>query len=287
MKKPLLLIILIFSSLLNFGQEGVQLFPDNININNFKNCSYQLDTITLKASIIKKDFGVDGKLSYDKSQFKFLDINNDKKCEIFHYFSTGLRGWPHDFLTIYILDENSHLHKIADLGSYFTSFAVSDGQFLQINHISFKGSATNPIYYNSVLRYNGKEYKQYYSPDLTAGQFKNKGLQAYRQKDFETAYICFKNVLIFPHSTEDKYLQSLNDVAITLIKLKRYGEVEPLLLKTLKTAKNKSVKASAYYNIGLAKEFKKDLETALWYYKKSFEHKASKTAQDKINKYER
>ncbi|MDR0711822.1 MAG: hypothetical protein LBF67_05715 [Prevotellaceae bacterium] len=89
---------------------------------------------------------------------------------------------------------------------------------------------------------------------MTKGELKAKGLAAYKSKKYETAYLCFNNALLMPHYSYGDKLQSANDVAITLIKLNRCDEVQPLLLQHINEQSSDNAKAAAYYNIGLAME---------------------------------
>ncbi|MDR0710900.1 MAG: hypothetical protein LBF67_00945 [Prevotellaceae bacterium] len=79
------------------------------------------------------------------SYFTFADLNGDGVCEILHYFPSRIRGWPYDYLTIYMIKE-TQLTKIGDIPSFLLNFAESDGQFLQLNLGVSGGHKTNPIY---------------------------------------------------------------------------------------------------------------------------------------------
>ena len=263
-----------------FSQEKqLELFPQNVDISDYTNCICN-DTINIKQIIKNKDIYENEKLSYDDSKFTFADINDDGVCEILHYFSSGVRGWPYDYLTIYMFLDT--LNKIGEFSSFLLNFAESDGEFLQINYGKISGHKTNPIYYNSVWRFNGKEYAPSYSPNLNKGEFKSKGLNAYKNKMYEDAYIYFKNVLAIPHHSPAQLLESANDVAITLIKLNRYDEVQPLLEKYIKDATNENVIASAYYNIGLAMEKLGNKKSAYLNFKKSCDLNETNACKTKL-----
>jgi tetratricopeptide (TPR) repeat protein len=264
-----------------FGQEKTELFPQNINLENYTQCKCS-DTTAIKQKIDEIDFEGE-RYSYDYSQFKFVDINNNGICEVLHYFSSGLRGWPYDYLTIYIIGDT--LNKIGDFPS-FLYFAESDGHYLQLNYGYIEGHKTNPIYYNSVWRFNGEEYAPYYCPHMTKGEFKTQGTIAYKNKKYEKAYIYFNNALLTPHHSENQLLESANDVAITLIKLNRADEVQPLLLKYLDYYSENDTKASAYYNIGLAMEKLHNDETALINFEKSCKYKKTEACKTKIKEIE-
>lgn len=269
----------------SLSQSIILEFPQNVDINNYKRCTHDFDTTEIKKSIAEIDFEM-GQLDYDYSRVELVDINKDGKCEIFHYFSSGVRGWPHDFLTVYI-DQNKKLTKIFDGSSYFVTFAESNDKYLQINYIGFDGHKTNPTYKNAVWRFDGHEYKPHYSPNLTKGEFKSKGLEFYKANNYMEALICFKNVMVFPHISDNELLASANDVAITLIKLKQLNKVEPYLLRYISKAKNKKLLASSYYNIGLAKEMGNSLDEAVEHFKRSNKYNPTNAAMAKIKKYER
>lgn len=272
-------------SIMIYCQDSIKHFPDKVNLKEFKKCTSRIDTPRVKKKIFDKDFS-GYKASYDYSRFKFIDLNKDGACEVLHYFSSALRGWPHDFLTIYIM-EDTLFKKIGDFPSFLLSFAESDGEYLQINYGYIKGHKTNPIYYNSVYRFNGNEYSQYYSPNMTIGEFQNIGLDAYKKGNYQKAYICFKNALLTHHHNKDELLKSANDVAITLIKLNRFKEVRPLLRKYIKNCNDNKYLAAAYYNIGLAMENLNNFNKALENFKKSCEYRETNACRTKINKYKR
>jgi tetratricopeptide (TPR) repeat protein len=261
-----------------FGQEKTELFPQNINIENYTQCKCS-DTTNIKKKIEEIDFEEE-RYSYDYSKFMFVDINNNGICEVLHYFSSGLRGWPHDYLTINVVGVGDTLNKIGDFASFLLYFAESDGHYLQINYGGFEGHKTNPIYYNSVWRFNGEEYAPYYHPHMTKGEFKTQGAIAYKNKDYEKAYIYFNNALLT--YSETKLLESANDVAITLIKLNRADEVHPLLLKYLDYYSENGTKAAAYYNIGLAMEKLHNYKVALTNYEQSCKYKETNACKAKI-----
>lgn len=253
-------------------------FPQNVNIDDYVTCQCNYDTTQIKSVIDSLDFG-DERYDYDYSYFRFVDLNNDGACEILHYFSNSLRGWPYDFMAIYMF-ENA-LKKIGDFWSSL-NWAESDGRFLQINSRSIGGHKTNPIYYNSVWRFDGVEYTLFYKPDMTKGDFQQCGNIAYKNKQYEEAYTCFNNALLTPHYSDDQLLASANDVAITLIQLNRSEEVETLLKKYLENCFDNKVKAAAYYNIGLAKEKMNYYDEALVNFTQSCKLNETKACREKI-----
>jgi tetratricopeptide (TPR) repeat protein len=262
----------------SLGQEQLRPFPQNVNIHEFTSCHCR-DTIEIKQTI--RDIDFEGNEQSDEySKFTFADLNGDGTCEILHYFSSEIRGWPYDFLAIYMLKDT--IVRIGDFPSFLLSFAESDGKFLQINYGNIGGHKTNPIYYNSVWRFDGKRYVPFYSPNMTRGEFKNKGIAAYKKKNFEEAYICFNNALLMPYHGENQKLESANDVAITLIKLNRFDEVQPLLSKYIKAHSNNDAKAAAYYNLGLAMEKLNDNKEAIKYFEMSCKIKETNACKKKI-----
>ncbi|MDR3227176.1 MAG: hypothetical protein LBT56_05845, partial [Prevotellaceae bacterium] len=66
-----------------FGQEKIELFPQNIHLDKYTKCSCS-DTTNIKKKIDEIDFEGE-RYSYDYSQFKFVDINNNGICEVLHY----------------------------------------------------------------------------------------------------------------------------------------------------------------------------------------------------------
>ena len=260
---------------------GITEFPQNVDLDNYKRCTYSFDTVSIKRSISEIDFEGE-KMHYDYSRIELVDINDDGVCEVLHFFSSGVRGWPYDFMTIYQVKSNQ-LTKIFDGGSYFVEFAEPEDKWLQINYTVMEGHKTNPIYKNSVWKYEYDKYKPYYSSEMTKGGMKEKGLEHYHSGDFANALIYFKNVLVFPHTSNDKLLNSANDVAITLIKLKKFREVEPFLMPYFSGTTDKGVLASSYFNLGLAKEFDNDFASAIKYYEQSYHYNPILPTKSKID----
>jgi len=181
MKRQLFtLTILLFLISICKGQDKLELFPKSIETKDYSDCKCEIDTIKLKEIVLENDFA-GYKADYDYSRFTNIDLNNDGICEIAHYFSSSVRGWPHDYVTIY-RNFNGNIEKIGDFASFLFSFAESDGNYLRINCGSIGGHKTNPIYYNSVYGFNGEKYDLIYSPGKTKGEFREAGLKAYRPK---------------------------------------------------------------------------------------------------------
>lgn len=251
-------------------------FPKNVAINNYRHCDSPIDTAMLLKKVQKLDFedqqDYQGK---NYSRIVLADLNGDGTCEVLHYFSSSLRGWPYDFLTIYQLNQNAELRIIGDFPSFLLSFAEPDGQYLQINMGYIGGHKTNPIYYNSVLRHNGSEYVDYYSPGKTKEYFRESGLEAFRAKRYETAYTNFWNAYITPHHGDTDRLHDANNVAITLIKLRQCEKAKRLLLPIINEPKTFSPqeRAAAYFNLGLCEESDGDYKEALDYFSKSCDYK--------------
>jgi tetratricopeptide (TPR) repeat protein len=269
-----------------FGQEEIKPFPQNVDIRKFTNCRCHDDTIKIKQTVWYRymEEEDDKYPNRDYSLFRFADLNGDGVCEILHYFSSSLRGWPYDYLTIYMMKDT--LTKIGDFPSFLLNFAESDGHFLQINSGTIGGHKTNPIYYNSVLRFNGKEYSLFYDPSMTKGEFSAKGLAAYKSKNYKKAYIYFNNALLTPHHSYGEKLQSANDVAIALIKLNRFDEVQPLLLPYIGEQSSSNANAAAYYNIGLAMEKLNNDKEAIVNFIKSCKLKETDACKAKIMEVE-
>ncbi len=281
-----LLFILGFFPFVSINAQGnIQVFPETVTLSSYQNCKCQFDTLEVKSKIEEKNFSYESR-SDQVSKFNFVDLNNDGDCEVVHKFSSSVRGWPYDFIMLYIISKEGSINKIGDFGSYFVSFAKPHDQWLQINETHFEGHKTNPTYYIRTLRFDGEKFKVAYSPKLTRGEFQDLALKAYKSEDYQTALTSFKNVLAFPNLSANEALASANDVAITMIKLGQSDEVEPYLMQFTKEAELKKVIASAYFNIGLAKE---NIPNAspLQAFQKSYLLNPTEAAKVKIKKYER
>jgi tetratricopeptide (TPR) repeat protein len=289
MKLGILTTLLIAFHFLGLCQETIKLFPKNINIDEYIIDNCYIDTVKIKEQIIEKDFfGEYGNYTSDFSSFKIVDLNNDGNCEFLHYYSSSVFGWPYDFLSIYKVTETS-ITKIFDMPNFLLQFAEPHNDYLQINYGYLEGHKTNPIYFNSVWRFDGYKYSTYYSPHLTKGEFKEAGLTAFKNKDYHKALIHFNNALLTPHHSQNAndLLLSANDVAITLIRLDKFDEVIPLLSNYSEKASDNNAKAAAYYNIGLALENLNDIEKALQYFEMSCKHRETNACNSKIKKYKR
>lgn len=284
--KYLIFIFILLQTKSNLVCQELKKFPDDVDISDFTECVCTFDSLKIKKKIIEEDF--EGyRAKYDSSKLIFADLNADTECEILHYFTSSMRGWPFYYLSIYKVEKDLPI-KIGNFPSYLLKFAESDGEYLQINNGGFDGPKTNPIYYNSVFRYNGKAYALYYAPHKTKEEFRRDGHFAYQKGDYETAYINFFNALQIPHHSITQQLLDVNNVAITLIKLEKSEQVEPLVNRYLKYCRagcDKSDLAAAYFNLGLAKEKLNDTKTALLYFKKSCASKETTACIEKIKKY--
>ena len=281
----LLVLTIIVNSLNAVAQDNplVQ-FPKNVDIHAYRHCNSFTDTTTLLNKVQKLDFRDEqDHREGNYSRVLLADLNSDGTCEVLHYFSSSLRGWPYDFLTIYQLNQNAELRIIGDFPSFLLSFAESDGQYLQINMGYIGGHKTNPIYYNSVLRYNGSEYIDYYSPGKTKEYFRESGLEAFRAKRYETAYTNFWNAYITPHHGDTDRLHDANNVAITLIKLRQCEKAKRLLLLIINKPKTFSPQemAAAYFNLGLCEESDGDYKKAFAYFSKSCDYKETSACERK------
>jgi len=274
-------------SFYSFGQKNER-FPNNIDVSDLETtkCQCSLDLSYVKRVTDSLDFQ-GYRESYDSSKIRYVDLNFDGESEVLHFFTSSMRGWPYDFLSIYQISKDKTLKKIGDFSSFLLSFAESDGNYLQINKGSIQGLKTNPIYYNTVYRYDGKEYAPYYSPNKTKGEFEETGLLFYKQKDFQKALTNFQNALLTPHHMPDFLLHDANNVAITMIKLGEYENAETLLNKYITLCQDNKELGAAYYNLGLASENLKQYDTARMYFKKSWDYNKTIGCEEKLKKYAR
>lgn len=285
MRKLTLIIPFLFQVLFVFSQT-INRFPNNINISDFESCSCSLDSGYVHFTVADIDFG-DYRMSYDISTIKLADINFDNSCEVIHIFSSSARGWPHDYISIYQIEQDSSISKIGDFPGYLLSFAESDGKYLQINLGSIKGSKTNPIYYNTVYRYDGQKYNVYYSPQLTKEDFRQAGLRAYNKSYYDSASVYFQNALLTPHHVDSDILHDANNLAISLIQLGQAEKVIPLLDKYIPNCKDKNELAAAYYNLGLANEQLGRVEKARSSFELACKYKRTSACEKKLKKYTR
>lgn len=250
MKKILFLIQLVFFVKVSFGQDKPILIPNEIEIK-YGQCDSNSVYIAELLDSVKNEGFQSGSEFYHDNVIT-ADINNDGKCEyILRYYN----GSAYTVQEIYLVN-NHKLKKIFEVWGGFSWREYDQSGYPQILLSYYDGHKTNPIWKYKVLRFDGEKYKDFYSPDLTYGATQNKGLIAYKNKDYKNAEIYFRNIItVFGGAPVD-----INNLAITLIKQGNLDEAENLLKSELKKRKQ----PDTYYNLSLIykerHDYKKELD---------------------------
>ncbi|MGB3183432.1 MAG: tetratricopeptide repeat protein [Cyclobacteriaceae bacterium] len=280
-------ILLLISFTSEARQSDMLAYPMVVNLDDFSSCEEPADSSELVEQI--KNADLTEERSYKEGEYsriKMVDLNGDGKCEILHYFSNNTEGGPYDFFTIYRLKGNG-LVKIGDFPGFLVSFgeAADKSNWLPINAGYTAGTEDDPVYYNSVYTYNGTEYTMAFDPKQTYSQFREKGLEAYEQENYELAKVCFQNAYVSPHHAREDILYDANNLSMVLINLDRAEEAYSLLQPMVEdntVAYPKTELADAWYNLGLMAENKGNNEEALACYERACRYQESAACSEKV-----
>ena len=289
MRHFLILLLFLIVSHGSFAQAGDYfVFPQNLSDQLYRSCKPIADWSLLEKKIVELDLSEETELGeYNASKFVKIDLNADGQCEILHYFTSALRGWPYDFVTIYQVSADNRLEKIGDFISFMLSFSVPDGEgkYLQIIEGYTAGVKSDPFFYARLYRFDGKSYSAVAHPQKTKSEYREEGLKAYRAKDYQLAYKAFWNAFKTPHRSAEDELHDANNVALALIKLKRFEQANSLLLPMVVNKENGAKeRAAAYFNLGLMEEARANLPLALEHYQNSCKLKETKACGEKAEK---
>jgi hypothetical protein len=199
-----------------------------------------------------------------------IDLNNDGKAEIF-LAPTQVESYHAVWFDIFA-EKDGRYEEIGSSANWF-SLRESKNGYAQILSYNNAGHRTDPIWIISISAHDGTRYIDEHVSDLTSGQMEAKGIEAYRAKDYAVAEIWFLNLMRSGLCSE---IQAANNLALVLLRTKRYQEVIDRTEKALASAPKSDVigpwgdmtphKANANYNLGKAYEALENLPTAWKHY---------------------
>lgn len=247
-----LLNLIMISCLIVKGQDSIKIVPQKIDLN-FNHCDSTSKYVSALLAKVKS-WGYQTESEFYKDNVILVDLNNDGICEyILKYYDGG----ANIIEEIYIVKDNE-LKNIGTFWEHSYSWLERFNNYPQLLVIYYDGEKTNPIWKFRVLRYNGDVYAVYYSPDLTYGGLQDLGLKYYKQKNYQLAEICFRNVLtVYSNSNST----DVNNLAVSLIKQNKDDEAEDLLIKELSERKS----ADTFYNLSLVYKDKGDIKNEVKY----------------------
>ena len=270
-----IILLLTFISFCSFSQNRITLIPEIIQIDNY--LIEQSDTLKIKEindgfydEILRKNKIPQCKID----SIKTYNFNGSQSL----YFAYWSCGDPHDYFDIYIDDKNG-LNEVGKFNVYSSHFAEIKNGIPQIVQTYYEGHKTNPIYFTKTYAYNGTEYEVIQNDHLKLGEYRDLGLEAYRDGDYQTAYICFQNVLRPVWHTGRINPIDYNNLALVFIKTNKYSKADDLLHKALTLKRNEDI---TFFNLGLLHENQRNTLQAIEYYHKSNYIKPSKDIDDKL-----
>ncbi len=195
-----------------------------------------------------------------------IDLNHDGKAEIF-LAPSRVESTHADRYDIFTL-RGGRYEEIGSCAIWFTLCKSKNG-YARIVYRNNVGERTNPTWTISISVYDGTQYVTEHVSELTSGQIEAKGVEAYRAKDYAVAEIWFLNLL---RSGLCSSIQAENNLALVLLRTKRYQEAIDRIEKALASFHDGTVdssladmnrhKANAHYNLGKANEALGNLSAA-------------------------
>jgi len=271
-----IIFLILILSFCGLGQTKITLIPEIIEINNY---------------IVDKPDTIKIKLIVDAFNKEILRKNKNPQCKIdsvntfdfdnsnLFYFAYWSCGERYDYFDIYTFNKNN-LMKVGQFNVYWTHFAVIKNGMPQIIRTYYEGHKTNPIHFTKTYAYKGIKYEEIQNDHLKLGEYRDIGLKAYSEGNYDKALICFQNILRpVWHSGRINPID-YNNLALVYIKLGEYQKVDEILHKALALNKNKDV---TFFNLGILSEKQGITSKAIEFYQKSNIVKPSKMKTEKID----
>ena len=120
----------------------------------------------------------------------------------------------------------------------------------------------------------------YVAEESTFSQLNEMGIATYRQNDYIQAISYYEQALV----KKENNVGVLNNLALALLKLKKFDESIALSNKVIGLTENKKQKANAYFNKGNAQENKGEIIYALQSYRNANELVPSQARLDAYNR---
>ena len=274
MKNPIPSLLILLTATIIFGQAKPVILPNKISME-FGNCD-STEVYATQLIQMVEEWGYQGNSKpFYNDNVQTVDLNGDGICEyLLKYYDGGANIQEEMYLVV-----NSKLEKIAQFWENTYSWSEPYNGWPQILSTYYTGHKTNPIWQFALFRFDNGEYRKYYDPNLTYGKMSDLGLKAYKQKDYETAEIYFRNILtVYGHERP----VDINNLALALIKQNKLTESKKLLLEELKHKKSPLTS----YNLSLIYRKEGDLKQELIHLQESNRRAETKSKLDRISEIE-
>jgi tetratricopeptide (TPR) repeat protein len=274
--KKIVSTLIIFAAFSNLclTQNKIFLFPEPINLEDY---TYTVRDSTKIKNLQRMVNEFLGPPYMYVEKIETYDFNRDGIPEYMVYYNDGGSLSP---FFIY-RENNGEFENVGEFEDWFSSFAKIENGMPQIIWCYYEGEKTNPIYYARTFIFRDNKYQLLHDPHLKLGDYRDLGLQAYKNQNLEDALIYFTNVLR-PIWTWAKITSAdYNNLALVYIKMEDPEKAILILEENLKNGNKDDI---TYYNLGLIEEKKRNYPKAIEYYEKSNRLKPMKVKMDKIEK---
>ena len=231
---------------------------------------------------------------------KSVDLNSDGKCELFATTDRGRRCTP----TTRLIYEDDRRNALLVLdGGAINTFASKRNGYYRLIHYTWGGYRTNMIRTTNIYYFDGKEYRCEFCKNSSHGGYLDLAKKAYDHKQYDLAETYYWNAYAM---NGERKISDANNLAIAYIKNGNAKKAITLLEKHLSISdkemqlsesspcdyadcpsseqKIKQLRASAYFNKGLAYESMGDIDNAIIEYKKSQRIKNNSSIKLRVEK---
>lgn len=249
---------------------------------------------------IYKMYSVNEECPKSELKIKAVDLNSDGKCEFFLTTDWGRRCTP---VTRLIFDVNDSKAIGMFEGKAISTFASKRNGYYRLINYTWTGYRTSMISTTRVYYFNGKEYVCELCRAQSHGGYIDLAKKAYDKKKYDLAEIYYWNAYAM---NGEKKLSDANNLSIAYIKngnaLKAIRLLNKFLsysVKKLRTVENypcnygncfqadnkvKRLRASAYFNKGLAYESIGNTANAISAYENSLKEYNNNSIKKRIER---
>lgn len=175
-----------------------------------------------------------------------IDLNGDGICEI-HIYDESSSGSGFQIYHYLFKSGDKYISGcVTDLvQGAASSGQAPDGKYYHLTQ-EMSGHKTNPTYTLSAYEITKKGCKLIHKGTSTYGLYQNNAFKAYKDKNYKLAETLYTNAYVLKGQSN---IKDANNIAITLIKQKKFLEAKTLINKHL--SKNQEPPKSVLYNLGL------------------------------------